>query len=151
MIRDKFKLPPNCLQSMPDFIEYIRRDKDITAVFVFGSAAKGNLKPLSDLDLAVLLSDKLSKEDRKQKELDLTGTCNAIFQTDEIDLIILNDAPPRIAHHILKSGELLFLRNEMEYLDFSERIQRQYLDFKYYRNNFDQAFLEGIGYLGRTH
>lgn len=30
MIRDKFKLPPNCLQSMPDFIEYIRRDKDIS-------------------------------------------------------------------------------------------------------------------------
>lgn len=133
-----------------DFINRIRLDEDVVAVLVFGSASRGNLQPLSDLDLAVLLSDKLSKVQRMEKQLDLLGLANFIFKTDEIDLIILNEATPRMAHNILKTGMVLFIRDQNSYTDFRERITRHYLDFKYFRDSFDREFLKGIGYNGRT-
>jgi len=37
--------------------------------------------------------------------------CNTIFKTDEIDPVVLNDAPPRIVHHIFKTGKLLFMKD----------------------------------------
>ena len=150
MIREGLKLSANPLDLAPDFVNCIRQDNDVAAVLVFGSASRGKLKPLSDLDLAVLLSSRLSKNERMEKQLDLLGIANSMFRTDEIDLIVLNDTPPRIAHNILKTGVLLFIRDKNFYSDFRERIVRQYLDFKYFRDSFDQEFLKGIGDNGRT-
>ncbi len=148
MIREGLKLPANPLHSAPDFVSHLRLDNDVVAVIVFGSAAQGNLKPLSDLDLAVLLSSRLSKDARMEKQLDLLGIANTIFRTDEIDLIVLNDAPHRIAYNILKTGILLFIGDKNAYSDFWERIVWRYLDFNFFRNSFDRDFLKGIGYNG---
>lgn len=134
----------------PDFINRIRLDNDVAAVIVFGSASQGNLQPLSDLDLAVLLSSRLSKDKQMEKQLSLLGLANFIFKTDEIDLIILNETTPRMAYNILKTGMVLFIRDKNSYTDFRERITRHYLDFKYFRDSFDREFLKGIGYNGRT-
>ncbi|MGD9974442.1 MAG: nucleotidyltransferase domain-containing protein, partial [Desulfatirhabdiaceae bacterium] len=144
------KLPADTLDSVPDFIKRVRQDTDIRCAILFGSAATGTLKPLSDIDLAVLLSNTLNKEERIQKQLDLLDICNTVFKTDEIDLVVLNDASPRFVHNILKTGKLLFTIDKNEFIDFRERITREYLDFKFFRNSFEHAFMEGIGYGGRT-
>lgn len=81
MIRDGRKLPANPLDSAPDFVNRMRLDNDVVAVIVFGSAAQGMLKPLSDIDLAILLSNRLSKDARMEKQLDLLGIANSIFRT----------------------------------------------------------------------
>jgi uncharacterized protein len=49
--------------------------------------------PLSDLDFAVLVSSRMSQRERFEKHLDLIGAFNSVFRTDEIDLVLLNDAP----------------------------------------------------------
>ena len=67
--------------------------------------------------------------------------------TDEVDLVILNDAPDRFAHQILKTGKLLY-GNPIQLTDFIEKVNKQYLDFKPIRDQFDRVFLEGIGYHG---
>lgn len=150
MIKEGLKLPADTLDSLSDVVDRMRQDGDIRCVFLFGSAATGSLKPLSDIDLAVLLTNTLNKEERVQKQLDLFDICNTVFKTDEIDLIILNDAPPRFVHHILKTGKLLFAIDKNEFVEFRERVTREYLDFKYFRDSFEQAFMKGIGYGGRT-
>lgn len=150
MIREGLKLSVNPMDLAPDFINRIRLDNDVAAVIVFGSASQGNLQPLSDLDLAVLLSSRLSKDKQMEKQLGLLGLANFIFKTDEIDLIILNETTPRMAYNILKTGMVLFIRDKNSYTDFRERITRHYLDFKYFRDSFDREFLKGIGYNGRT-
>jgi uncharacterized protein len=150
MIREGLKLSVNPLVLAPDFINRIRPDGDVAAVILFGSVAQGKLKPLSDLDLALLLSSRMAKDERMEKQLNLLALANSIFRTDEIDLIVLNDAPPRMAHNILKTGMVLFVRDKNSFSDFRERITRLYLDFKYFRDSFDREFLKGIGYYGRT-
>lgn len=148
MIREGTKLPEGIDEKIPDLSAQLKEDQDIAALFLFGSFATGNLKPLSDLDFGLLLSDRMDKASRFQKLLDLLGFFNDFFKTDEIDLIDMRDVPARIAFNILKTGKLLFCRDPSALIDFQEDTVRKHLDFKYVRARFDEVFLEGIGYHG---
>ncbi len=148
MIRDGKKLPIDVMTKIPGVIAKIAEDKDVVALYAFGSLADGNLKPLSDLDFGILLSDSLDKQERFKKSIDLIDTFNESLKTDEIDMVILNDAPLRFAYHILKTGKLLHCRDKNQLIDFVEKTIKLYLDFKPARDQIDQAFLEGVGYHG---
>jgi hypothetical protein len=43
---------------------------------------------------------------------------------------------------VLAEGKLLFCKNNSVLADFIEENTREYLDFKYYRDNFDRNFRE---------
>jgi predicted nucleotidyltransferase len=148
VIREGVKLPKGVEGKIPVLIEHLKEDQDITALFLFGSLAHGNLKPLSDLDFGLLLSDRMDKKLRFQKLLDLLGFFNSFFKTDEIDLIDMRGVSPRIAFNILKSGKLLVCNDPSELIDFQENTIRKHLDFKCLRDSFDDVFLEGIGFHG---
>lgn len=129
-------------------ITTLKKDRDIVCFFAFGSLVHGRLKPLSDLDLAILLSYRLNRSERFKKHIDMIGTLSEIFQTEEIDIILMNDAPLRFSYNILKKGKLLFCKDEKQLINFRHRVIMQYLDFKFFRDNFDRQFLTGIGYHG---
>jgi len=148
MIRDGKKLPADVLTRIQGVIAKIADDKDVVALYAFGSMAEGNLKPLSDLDFGILLSDSLGKKDRFEKSLDLIGVFNQTLKTDEVDLVILNDDPLRFEYHIIKTGKLLYCRDENRLIDFVEKTTKRYLDFKPTRDQFDREFLKGVGYYG---
>ena len=148
MIREGIKLPENAIKKLPKMIGKISADKEITALFVFGSAAQEDLKPLSDLDFAILLSSRLNAKQRFKKHLDLIGLFTDTFNTDEIDLVVMNDAPPRFSLDIIRTGKLLFVQNRKALVDFQEQQNKSYFDFKYYRDEFDLVFLKGIGFYG---
>ena len=102
----------------------------------------------SDLDFGVLLSGKLNPRKRFEKHLDLIGLFNTVLKTDEVDLVMMNDVPMKYCYNILKTGKLLYCGSKKELIDFSEKIIKLYMDFKYFRDSFDETFLEGIGYYG---
>ena len=95
-----------------------------------------------------MVSNILTNTERFEKQLQLLSSLNRLFQTDEIDLVLLNEAPTRFAHSILKDGKLLFCRDFKVLVNFSEYIRQMYFDFIYYRDCFDEVFLKGIGYCG---
>lgn len=67
-----------------------------------------------------------------------------MIKTEEFDLIMMNDAPVRIAFNILKTGKLLFVRNRNEHVDFWEKVTKQYLDFKPLREEYNAVFIEQL-------
>lgn len=148
MIREGKKLPDDVLTKIPTLVEKIAEEKDLIVLYAFGSFAEGRLKPLSDLDFAILLSESLDRKERFSRHLDLIGIFNSELQTDEVDLVVLNDAPIRFAHNIIGTGKLLFCRDHNQLADFTEKTIKQYLDFKPVRDRFDREFLKGIGYHG---
>jgi uncharacterized protein len=148
MIRENKKLPANITEMVPKVIDAIADDPAVSALFSFGSLAEGRLTPLSDLDFAVLISSRLSKRERFEKHIELFGVFNSVLRTDEIDLVVLNDAPLKFSHQILKTGKLLHIGNRFELIDFSEKNVKLYLDFRFFRDRFDRIFLEGVGYHG---
>lgn len=148
MIREGKKLPSDVLKNIPAAVKKIAEDKDVIALYAFGSLAESDLKPLSDLDFAILLSDSLDRKKQFDKRIDLIGIFNETLKTDEVDVVLLNQDPIRFAYHILKNGELLFCRDQSRLIDFIEKTKKLYLDFKPARDRFDRDFLEGIGYHG---
>ena len=148
MLREGHKLLLDVTDRIPGLITRISKDKDIVALFSFGSLASGNLKPLSDLDFGVLVSNKLDRKKRFDKHLNLIGLFNTIFETDEVDLILMNDAPMRFSYNIIKSGKLLFCADVDALTEFIEKTVKVYLDFRYFRDAFDKEFLKRVGYYG---
>jgi predicted nucleotidyltransferase len=148
MIREGHKLPVDVTDRIPELVNRISQDQEIIALFTFGSLASGNLKPLSDLDFGVLVSNKLDRKKRFDNHLNLIGLFNKIFGTDEVDLILMNEAPMRFSYNIIKSGKLLYCADTDALTEFIEKTVKVYLDFRYFRDEFDKEFLKGVGYNG---
>lgn len=141
-------MPKDIKKRIPAIVASLRRDKDVVALFSFGSLAKDTLKPLSDLDFGVLLSKRMDKKVCIDKHLKLVGVFIDSLKTEEVDLINMNQAPVHINFQILKIGQLLICNDRCSLIDYHEQIVRSYLDFKFVRDEFDSLFLKGVGYHG---
>jgi hypothetical protein len=98
--------------------------------------------------IGILVSGKLDKQKRFDKHIELIGKFNEVLKTDEVDLVMMNDAPMRFAYNIIKSGKLIHCGDSTELTDFIEKTVKLYLDFRFFRDAFDDTFLKGIGYSG---
>ncbi|MBC2741625.1 MAG: nucleotidyltransferase domain-containing protein [Desulfosarcina sp.] len=148
MIREGVKLPKGVQNKISELVQSVVCDKDVIALYSFGSLAQNALKPLSDLDFGVLLSNRMDKTNCFDKHIELIGLFTDLLKTEEIDLILMNHVPANIAFQILKTGKLLLCNDRQALTDFREQVVMSYLDFKYVRDAFDTAFLKGIGYHG---
>ena len=144
MIREH-RLPADVLAKLPQLVERLKDTPSVQALYFFGSLARGELKPLSDLDLALLLDRDLTKDEIFARHLDVIGLVSDVLGTDEFDLLILNRAPLRMAYHVLKEGRLMFFKERRQLADFRERVIKLYLDFARCRKQFDRAFMQGVG------
>ena len=51
------KLPKNILQLLPKAADYLESHPKVLFAYLFGGLVRGNLQPLSDVDLAVYLTE----------------------------------------------------------------------------------------------
>jgi len=94
--------------------------------YLFGSLAKREPSYLSDVDIAVYLSE---DADFLEKKMEILGKLIELLETDEIDLVILNSAPLTLRMSILETKEVIvdnapYLRHTYESLTM-----REYFDF----------------------
>ena len=127
MIRFR-KINHNLKERLPCLIEAFRKNPDINALYIFGSYARDKIKPLSDIDIAVLLKRGARDTDYWDIKLKLLNKATAILGTDEVDFVVLNEAPHELRYNILKESKILFCRNEKERREFQEKAVLDYLD-----------------------
>jgi hypothetical protein len=124
MIRFK-PLPEDIEQRLPLASEYLRSHPKVVFAYLFGGLARGEHRPLSDVDIAVYLAGIVTAD----VKLDILGKLIDILGTDEIDLVILNTAPPLLAMNVLRKKQVVAdnepaMRHRFESLSF-----RKYFDF----------------------
>src|SRR5438132_4872778 len=90
---------------------FLRSRPEVQAAYIFGSVATGRARRDSDIDVGVLVSDKVMRRDPFQYRLELMTDLMSILKRDDVDLILLNEAPPLLAHRVLKNGKLIFERS----------------------------------------
>lgn len=107
--------------------EYFRRcPYPVTLAYLFGSAARGETTPLSDVDVAVYL-DGLDRAERTDVHLPLLSDLQEVVGDGEVDLILLNDAPSGLAYDII-GGQLLYCADERRQVEIEAGILSAYLD-----------------------
>ena len=124
MIRYK-PLPPDIETRLPLASEYLRSHPKVVFAYLFGGLARGEHRPLSDVDIAVYLAGIVTAD----VKLDILGKLIDILGTDEIDLVILNTAPPLLAMNVLRKKQVMAdnepaMRHRFESLSF-----KKYFDF----------------------
>lgn len=101
--------------------------------YLFGSVVRNQAGPLSDIDIAVLFSDRIKKNRYFDERLKLAGQVDAVFKTtDKAEVVCLNEAPPLLKHRAVFGGILLFARNEKLAREFELATLREYEDFRYH-------------------
>ena len=125
MIRHK-PLPADIEQRLPALGERLARDPRVLFAYLFGGLAAGRRTPLSDVDVAVHLSP---GADPVQSKLDLIPLLSDALGTDEIDLVILDEAPLMLRYRILRGRKVLAERDRSRRAAFESRTLREAWDF----------------------
>jgi len=120
------------LNNIPVLIGKLGSDSDVAAVYLFGSYAEGKQNINSDIDLAVLLVLDFPPSRYFEKKLDLLALAVSALKTDEVDLVILNQANVALIYQVFCKGKLLLGKKEQKNwrTSFQARAYDRYFDFK---------------------
>lgn len=130
-----------------ELTEYFSSKDSIILAYLFGSTVRGDTGRLSDVDIGVLLDEKLSKKDRFELELKLMGEIAALIKKNKIDLVVLNEAPLLLAYNIIKNG-IILKSSETERVKFETKLLSMYMDEKYYIKRHTEETLKRIAGVG---
>ncbi|MHC1605395.1 MAG: type VII toxin-antitoxin system MntA family adenylyltransferase antitoxin [Candidatus Methanofastidiosia archaeon] len=111
--------------------DFLSGQEHVKLAYLFGSVAEGKEGKLSDVDIAVFLDESLRKKDMFNLQLKLASGLTTILKTDNIDLIVMNNAPLLLRYNIIRHGKIL--KHDMETkIRIEKEILSNYLDMKYY-------------------
>jgi predicted nucleotidyltransferase len=107
------------------------------AVYLFGSTARGDAGPTSDIDVAVLF-DAPPVATLMGPALSLAGRLEQLLGTP-VDLIVLNRASADLVHRVLRDGDLLVDRNPGKRIRFEVAKRNEYFDLQPIRDAYRRA------------
>lgn len=103
---------------------------NIALLILFGSLSKNKNNEHSDIDLGIYLQEKISDK----KEADLLVDFINLFQTDYLDISILNYSSPLLLFEVAKDGILLFESAKGTFISFKLKAFKQYWETRKFRD-----------------
>lgn len=104
------------------------------AVYLFGSTARGDAGPASDVDVAVLFYAPPAAT-LMGSGLSLAGRLEQMLGT-RVDLIVLNNASADLVHRVLRDGDLLVDRDPGRRIRFEVAKRNEYFDLQPIRDAY---------------
>jgi len=123
--------------------EYFQKHSEIEVAYIFGSIAQGRTSALSDIDIAIIINDQQVnvKTYRYGYKAEILADLIKLFKTNNIDLVILNEASILLKHQVLYFGKLIYTKNERRRIAFQIDTINKYNDFKH----LIKPYLAGVG------
>jgi uncharacterized protein len=102
---------------------------EIVSAYLFGTGAGGEMHPMSDIDIAVLLSETAGPP--SGLKLSLYADFCRVLKRNDIDVVVLNRASNLILlDQVIRHGVLLFDRDRDLREEFEQRVLHRAIDFK---------------------
>ncbi|ODS57342.1 MAG: hypothetical protein ABS36_05480 [Acidobacteria bacterium SCN 69-37] len=112
----------------------------VVAAYVFGSVARGTASPTSDVDLGVLLAQPPAST-LEGRLLDYEAELERRLGVP-VQLVILNDAPPDLAHRVLRDGLVIMERDRSARLRFEVRTRNLFFDLEPFLTRYRKRAIE---------
>jgi hypothetical protein len=122
--------------------DYFSTSEDVVLAYLFGSYARGQASSLSDVDVAVLLDERLNDDARFNKRLQIITDLVGLLQTDNVDVVILNEVSLALGYRVLRDGLLLYSANEDKRIMYTAETVTRYLDFEPVLKRHERAIFE---------
>lgn len=119
--------------------EFCKQYKEIVAVYMFGSRAEKTHKSQSDVDLAVLLNNKIAAE---FDLLDFIVSLEHMLELP-VDAVVLNRAGEVLKFQVRLNGVLLYESDVRLRKDFEVKSRKYYEDFQYLHKCYTREVLYG--------
>jgi len=121
--------------------ELMGKRKDIVLAYVFGSQVSSTKAPgpSRDIDIAVLFDLCPSLKDLLRFRADLTR----VLETDSVDLVSLNEAPPLLRFEAVVGGKTIYSRSSQSQSRFEMQAISHFLDTQYLRKVQNSYLLGG--------
>lgn len=84
---------------------------EIQEAYLFGSQASGKAQPHSDIDVAVYVDAQRAIRSDYGYAAELATHLMGALGTNEIDVVVLNQAPPVLYHRVLRDGRRILTRD----------------------------------------
>jgi len=114
---------------------------EVTFAYLFGSRARGDARPDSDVDVAISV---LEGENTGRLWLMAMGALEQALAPLKVDCILLNDAPPGLRFSVVRDGRIVLDRATDARMEFEVSTRRQYWDWEPRRRLHDEALLKRL-------
>ncbi|HEY4476654.1 MAG TPA: nucleotidyltransferase domain-containing protein [Candidatus Paceibacterota bacterium] len=116
------------IEKQDELLEILKKYPTVKLGYLFGSRARNDVGPLSDYDFAFYL-DESDVQARFETKLKLQNDLSTLYQTDLVDVVILNSTQsPELKYQIIRDGILFFEREPFVAL-IEPKILNEYFDF----------------------
>ncbi len=124
---------------LPSLVDYLQRYPGLAAAFLYGSYGTPNQTPRSDVDLALLFEPgpEIKLADQLRLEADIAG----ILREDDVNVLVLNQAPVPLRFAVLAQNRPLLIRHPEAVADFHELVLNIYGDLILDLEQFDRDTL----------
>jgi predicted nucleotidyltransferase len=116
------------------------KDKPVAAAYLYGSAARGEMTPLSDVDIGLLIRGPFSLLEKLDLELSIEVEL-ASLGCGLSDVRVVNEAPIALRGDLVTEGILLYSADESERVEFETRARREYFDFLPFLERLRESYL----------
>jgi hypothetical protein len=84
---------------------------EVLEAYLFGSHATGRAQPHSDIDVAVYVDERRAAHGGFGYAAELATALIAGLGTNDVDVVVLNKAPPLLYHRVLRDGRRILARD----------------------------------------
>ncbi len=133
------------IQRLEDYFS-ARPELGVASVYIFGSHAAGRAHRESDVDVGVLLSwDRYpTRGQRFEARVRLGSELIHQLKCNEVDVVILNDAPPLFARRIVWEGVRAFVGDAAADRNFLRDVQLRAADVQPFVRRMRRLKLEAL-------
>lgn len=143
MIRQGKPILSESFEKIKGLEKIFKSHEEVVLAYLFGSASTGKKTTLSDIDIAILLSE-MNTYDELHFEMKLREDISKVLETEDFDLALLNRAPLVLRYQVLKTGKLLYSKDEVSRISFEETTRDMYFDFAPLRKEYYRIFFKNI-------
>jgi len=122
-------IPENIMELIPKAQRILDENPRVIFAYLFGGLAKGRITPISDIDIAVYLKDIKDEIDVFNIKLELLTSLSEVLNTEEIDIVILNNTPLPLKAKIIQNKKVLVDKDPNLRYSFESLTLREYFDF----------------------